>query len=89
MYEDHDYNFGALKPLPEGYRVAWRECHEHYEAFTFDGEWSSGITCNPHDARRWAFEHAALSAEDKVRVTDQDWPEEEDDYGYDAQGSQG
>jgi hypothetical protein len=33
MYDEMPYNFGALPPLPEGYRVVFCESHEHYEAF--------------------------------------------------------
>ncbi len=50
------YNFGALPPIPEGYQVAWYECHEHYQA-TGPDEWESPITCNPHQARLWCFQH--------------------------------
>lgn len=52
-----DYNFGALKALPEGYRVAWYECHEHYQG-TGPEDWESPITCNPHQARDWCIAHS-------------------------------
>lgn len=55
------YNFGALPPLPDGYRVEWIESVEHFMALGPD-EWESAITCDPHQARRWCFDRAeALS----------------------------
>ena len=56
-YPNRPYNFGALPPLPKGYKVAWYECHEHYQATGPDG-WESSITCDPFQARRWAIAHA-------------------------------
>lgn len=55
------YNFGCLPPLPPGYSVEWFECHEHYQAIG-PHEWESDITCNPHQARRWCFNHAKRRA---------------------------
>ncbi len=58
MYEVRPYNFGALQPLPAGYAVNWYAGHEHYQAVGPD-EWESPITCNPLQARAWAFARAA------------------------------
>ncbi len=55
------YNFGALPPLPDGYRVEWVESVEHFIALG-PGEWESVITCDPHQARRWCFHRAAGAA---------------------------
>lgn len=41
------HNFGALKPLPEGYWVGWVECVEHFMAFGPD-DWESVVTCDPY-----------------------------------------
>lgn len=56
------HNFGALKPLPEGYWVGWVECVEHFMAFGPD-DWESVVTCDPYQARRWCFTHAAKEGE--------------------------
>lgn len=58
------YNFGALPALPDGYLVAWYECHEHYQG-TGPDEWESPITVSPHQARWWCFDHAARAAQTK------------------------
>lgn len=56
--ENVPFNFGCLPPLPDGYSVEYVISLEHYMAFGPDG-WESMITCWPHDARRWCFQHAA------------------------------
>lgn len=61
---DFDVNFGALPPLPPGYRVVWCDGLEHYLATGPDpvngpGEWDSPVTWNRFQARRFAFNHHA------------------------------
>ena len=53
----HDYNFGALAPLPAGYRVVWSEAIEHYMAIG-PQDWESAMHWSPHACRRWCFDHA-------------------------------
>ncbi len=51
------HNFGALPPLPEGYRVEWFDEVEHFIALGPD-DWESVITCDPYQARKWCLDHA-------------------------------
>lgn len=57
MNAEIQYNFGCLPPLPDGYRVSWFECHEHYQAIGPD-EWESPISVDPYQCRQFALAHA-------------------------------
>ena len=56
MYLEKEYNFGAVQ-LPVGYKVVWRQSHEHYQAVGPD-EWEGEISVDPYWCRKQAIWHS-------------------------------
>ena len=61
-YQETAINFGGLPKLPDGYEVRYHESVEHYIAHAPD-EWTSPITCDRFQARRWCLNKFAESNE--------------------------